>query len=450
MADSEVVLLERFSTQADAEAFAQLVQRYAGMVYSTSWRVLQDEGEAADVTQETFFELTRQAGRISGSLGNWLHSVATRKSVDTIRRATSRRRREQVYVESRPAGVQTWQDLSGHVDQALDEVEESLKSLLVEHFFAGKTTVQLAQEHGLSQATISRRISDGLEQLRGKLRRQGLLVAGAAIGTMLMENTSMAVPATVTAELTKMALVGATGATACAGGGAVATTKVAMGLKAVVCAAAATAIVGAGSYMYLARPTDAPQGPPASMSGSSGAASGAGNAQPTGGMAVGTHAGFGGMVGVASDGLAMAEQDGIDIQDRTPSEGMGVMGGMGGMVGGMAGVAADRIGIGDLSTPEGTLQRFMQLVDQGSTDQLGAYLTQDSQGVANVPYLPCLGQPMELEDTTQDGNGADVTCKATVVTEFTAAGRTWAPGDVFTLKARLIEADGQWKIAELR
>ena len=54
------------------------------MVYSTSWRVLKDDNDATDVTQETFFELTRHASRISGSLGAWLHRVATQKSIDVI------------------------------------------------------------------------------------------------------------------------------------------------------------------------------------------------------------------------------------------------------------------------------------------------------------------------------------------------------------------------------
>jgi RNA polymerase sigma-70 factor (ECF subfamily) len=84
--ETEAVLLQRFATGADAEAFAELVRRYVRMVYSTAWRMLKDESDANDVTQETFFELTRQAGRITGSLACWLHRVATQKSIDVVRR----------------------------------------------------------------------------------------------------------------------------------------------------------------------------------------------------------------------------------------------------------------------------------------------------------------------------------------------------------------------------
>ena len=212
MAENEAVLLGRFSRRADAEALAELVRRYVRLVYSTSWRVLKDETDAADVTQETFFELTRHADRISGSLGVWLHRVATRKSIDLVRRSAHRRHRERTYARGRPEEVSTWHDLSGYVDEALDRLEESTKSLLLDHFLAGMTTSEIAQEQGLSQATVSRRINDGLEQLRGSLRRQGLLVAAASLGTMLMGEASQAVPAAVLTELSKMTLVGTTGA----------------------------------------------------------------------------------------------------------------------------------------------------------------------------------------------------------------------------------------------
>ncbi|MHC4520837.1 MAG: sigma-70 family RNA polymerase sigma factor, partial [Planctomycetota bacterium] len=187
------------------------VRRYVQLVYSASWRVLRDENDATDVTQETFFELTRHAGRISGSLAGWLHRVATQKSIDVIRRSAHRRNREKVYARSRPVEVQSWQDLSEHVDQALDALPDALRSILLDHFVSGRTTAQIAAERGFSQATVSRRVNAGLEQLRGVLRRKGLLVTAAALATMLLENTSQAVSATVMGGLGKMAMVGTTG-----------------------------------------------------------------------------------------------------------------------------------------------------------------------------------------------------------------------------------------------
>ncbi len=121
MPENDAIVLERFSRRADAEAFAELVRRYAGLVYATAWRVLRHETDAGDVTQETFFELTRQAGCIAGPLSGWLHRVALQKSITVIRRGIHRRNREQAYAQARPAEARTWQDLSGFVDEALEK-----------------------------------------------------------------------------------------------------------------------------------------------------------------------------------------------------------------------------------------------------------------------------------------------------------------------------------------
>ncbi|MCD6394383.1 MAG: hypothetical protein J7M40_12845 [Planctomycetes bacterium] len=46
MLESESVLLQRFASTGDAEAFSEIVRRHAGMVYGMSLRVLSD----ADLT----------------------------------------------------------------------------------------------------------------------------------------------------------------------------------------------------------------------------------------------------------------------------------------------------------------------------------------------------------------------------------------------------------------
>jgi DNA-directed RNA polymerase specialized sigma24 family protein len=70
MVESESALLQRFVDSRDARAFAEIVRRYAGPVYGACLRVLADTDQAADATQETFFQLVRKAGKVRGSLGD--------------------------------------------------------------------------------------------------------------------------------------------------------------------------------------------------------------------------------------------------------------------------------------------------------------------------------------------------------------------------------------------
>ncbi|MCU0916467.1 MAG: hypothetical protein MUC88_18165 [Planctomycetes bacterium] len=102
MAESERVLLQRFVETNDGEAFAQIIHRHASLVYGTCLRVLADADQAADATQETFFQLVKKAHEVRGSLGGWLHRVAARKAVDLVRADSIRRRREDRHAEALP------------------------------------------------------------------------------------------------------------------------------------------------------------------------------------------------------------------------------------------------------------------------------------------------------------------------------------------------------------
>ena len=76
MAESENILLERFVRKGDAEAFSGKVNRYAALVYGACLRILDDSNRASDVVQDTFFQLLRNAGKITGSVPCCLHRVA--------------------------------------------------------------------------------------------------------------------------------------------------------------------------------------------------------------------------------------------------------------------------------------------------------------------------------------------------------------------------------------
>ncbi len=215
-ASSEDVLLKRFVSAGDAGAFSQIVHAHAGLVYGVCLRILGDKERAADATQETFFQLLRGAGQIKASVPAWLHRVATRKAVDMIRSDSSRQRTEAEYADRKVREIDTWQDLAPHVDQALNALAEEARDLLVEYYFENRSMADIAAEKGVSHPTVSRRIEAGRVQLREAFRKKGIVVAAAALGSLLTENAAQAAPAAVVAELAKIALLGANSASASA------------------------------------------------------------------------------------------------------------------------------------------------------------------------------------------------------------------------------------------
>jgi RNA polymerase sigma factor (sigma-70 family) len=267
MFENESILLQRFTRTGDSEAFSELVRRHAGLVYGACLRVLADKDRASDVAQDTFFQLLRSAHSVTGSLPNWLHRVATRKAIDLIRRDSSRRQRETQYAAHIPREVTKWQDLSPYVDEVLNELDDETRRVLIQHFFEGRTTKDIAAGQGFSQPTVSRRIESGVTRLREKLHKRGIIITVGALVTLLVENAVQAAPAVVLKELGKMALVGTQAAVAsgagtaasASGAGAKAAGGVLAGVKAKIVTAVAVTALGVGSVITYQQITSPPK-----------------------------------------------------------------------------------------------------------------------------------------------------------------------------------------------
>lgn len=259
MLESEISLLRRFANKGDSEAFSEIVHRHAGLVYGACLRVLEDKTKAADVVQETFFQLYKDAGHITGSVSSWLHRVATRKAVDVIRKDSRRKRREAKYAADKVREDESWEDISAHIDEGLDELDDETRQILIQRFFEGRSMADIAGGMGISQPTVSRRVESGVSKLRETLRKRGVIVAGVALVSLLTENAVKAAPALVMKELGKIALLGSTAASSGAG---TAASGVLTGVKVKIITAAAVTAVGVGgivTYKQVTAPAEKPK-----------------------------------------------------------------------------------------------------------------------------------------------------------------------------------------------
>ena len=103
------------------EAFAELYDRTATRIHGVALRVLRSADHAAEVTQEVFVEVWRQAARYSsekGSVMAWMTTMAHRRAVDRVRSVSSEAARDERYAAAtadRPADY-VW----AGVEQRLD------------------------------------------------------------------------------------------------------------------------------------------------------------------------------------------------------------------------------------------------------------------------------------------------------------------------------------------
>src|SRR5271155_1593034 len=76
----------------NAQQFETFMRNYQNMVFSTAMRLLANQTEAEDVTQEVFLKAYENFDRLDGnpSAGGWLKTVATNMSLNPLSRYRSR------------------------------------------------------------------------------------------------------------------------------------------------------------------------------------------------------------------------------------------------------------------------------------------------------------------------------------------------------------------------
>jgi len=207
---SDVALLRRWQQSSDSEAFTLLVMRHSGMVFNTCNRILRNRADAEDVTQECFMELGAVHTLVGNSLGGLLHTLATHRCLDRLKRESRRREREIQYAMGRPSSYTVgWDDIYPHIDEAIASLPVKYRESIIRHFLKGQTHAEIGRELGIADPTVRYRINKGIERVRRDLHRRGITASASVVGTALGESTSEMVSANLAANLGKLSLAGA-------------------------------------------------------------------------------------------------------------------------------------------------------------------------------------------------------------------------------------------------
>src|SRR5580704_3310925 len=94
-------LLRRYASERSEEAFAELVNRHAGLVYGAALRQSADATLAEDIAQTVFVILARKAAGLSPKvyLAGWLYRTAHFVASRAVRNEMRRRQRERTIME---------------------------------------------------------------------------------------------------------------------------------------------------------------------------------------------------------------------------------------------------------------------------------------------------------------------------------------------------------------
>lgn len=164
-------------------AFEPLVRRHEGRALAYAGALLGDEDEAADAVQDAFVRAYRSLDRLEeGSpFGPWLRAILRNLCLDRIRSA--RRRREQRWPrtvgrslarEPRAGGEMVRAELARHVRDAVSELSDAHRSVLVLRELGGLDYAEIADVLDLAQGTVASRLHHARSSLREILERRGI------------------------------------------------------------------------------------------------------------------------------------------------------------------------------------------------------------------------------------------------------------------------------------
>lgn len=168
----EIELLTK-TGQGDRASFEQLYDRYAGVLFSMAYRVLNNQEAAEDVLQDVFVQIWDKAPTYDPARGKpltWAVTMTRNKSIDRLRSA-QRRYRLRDEIERETEIMEQTPD-RGSAD-AVDSSEKSriVHSAVMHLSKEQRQAIELAFFSGLTQAEIAEKLNEPLGTVKARIRR---------------------------------------------------------------------------------------------------------------------------------------------------------------------------------------------------------------------------------------------------------------------------------------
>ncbi len=190
-APSDAELVQQ-AKAGDLEAFEALTTRYERKVYSLAMRILRQEQDAEDVTQQTFISLLEHLHGFRGeaSFSTWLLRIAThaalkilrkRRGLPTVSLEAATEPQENFDTIPHPEYIADWRqspeelvhqnEIQRLLEEAFEQLDEKHRLVFLLRDLEGLSVKETAEALGLSEANVKVRLLRARLQLREHLTR---------------------------------------------------------------------------------------------------------------------------------------------------------------------------------------------------------------------------------------------------------------------------------------
>ena len=176
--DHEISLIQR-AKKGDQDAFALLVEEHQRYVYHLALRVLKDENEALDLTQETFVRAWTALPNFRGQsrFRTWLYRITTNlcyNHLPHLRRSLNdlgddvMEEIPEMHMENPAHGIES-DETRAHLYKAIDSLDTNYKLLITLRYQNELSYEEIASTLNLPLGTVKTGIFRAKEQIRKSL-----------------------------------------------------------------------------------------------------------------------------------------------------------------------------------------------------------------------------------------------------------------------------------------
>jgi RNA polymerase sigma factor (sigma-70 family) len=210
---SDADLLHSYLERNDERAFGELVRRHLGLVYSAALRRTGGRTHLAEeVSQKVFSGVARSAAALirHPTLTGWLYRATRNAAIDAVRAEHRRQKLAQSLnampdTESRAEPQIDWEDLRPVIDEAMDQLKERDREVVLLRYFGGLTFAEVGFRLNLTENAARMRTERGLDQLRVHLCKRGVTSTTVALGLLLANSPLAAAPVGLAATVSTAA-----------------------------------------------------------------------------------------------------------------------------------------------------------------------------------------------------------------------------------------------------
>ena len=183
--DAEIELLQR-TGQGDRQSFETLYDRFSGVLFSTAYRVLNNQEAAEDVLQDVFIQIWEKAALYDPARGKpmtWAITLTRNKAIDRLR-STQRRNRMQDDVQRESETFAQFDDKSSFDAVSSVETGEMVRHAIQKLPKDQREAIELAFFSSMTQTEISERLKQPLGTVKARIRR-GMMKLRDLLGPQL-------------------------------------------------------------------------------------------------------------------------------------------------------------------------------------------------------------------------------------------------------------------------